>query len=124
MITELTYTENSTFTNNKSYVITAPVNWGLSPQGNQQMKKKANALIIKIIKTKNRDNSYSKKIKHIEQFISSYLSSCLNNKSFIGGLETLPRETVYSFIINIAKSSNIQETTVRDLWHYLKNKDA
>lgn len=101
--------------------VAIPLDWGMTKSANKQMNNRATKLIDKCLKIKTSNVIKVSDIsKILEKFVYSYKKSCLNNKNFIGGQETLVRENVFIFIRDIGRSFDLSNNTIRDIWNNTK----
>lgn len=117
--TELTYREEKRNTT-REYVertIQVSKDWGMfTPQGNQQMKKKAQTLVKNVLKVKNSTDNYIDYLKCFEKYFNSYERGT-RTKTLSESSDTMVREMVWSFAERVGKSVNISYDALDDLWN-------
>jgi len=112
----LTYTDTirRTETETVERTLTAPKEWGMySPQGNNNMKKKAESLVKNLEKA----DSYSNKIKAFEKYYKAYNKACNSQSKVMAEAgDTEVRECVWFFSLKAGKAVGVNEGTLDDLW--------
>lgn len=101
----------------KEEKVLVPTKWGMqSPQGNQTMTRKAQALMNNISREQNKGESYAGLLLCFEKFFSSYERTCLRNKNCSEAKEEFVQENVLKFSKEVASILDINPQTLKDLW--------